>query len=435
MTAPAPTPPPSATLPGVALASRHALAWLVFANLIGMWMAAALLWPRLGDLAAPFTFGRWVPLHLNAHLYGWCALPLVAVLIQAFFPHRKAERWSRAAVTAWSAALAFACVSWLLGRTSGKLFMDWRGASRLLFPAALALLALSLAASLRAGWTGWRTRERVWRLVLLCSLVPVPAVLFWAASPSLYPTINPHSGGPTGSSLLGSTLVLIAILLFAPKMLGLPLRAPLPAWMRGLPALLALHFTGYVLLEQGDASHHAALQIIELFSLFLWPPLLIARLRRSVWTEGTRRWLVAFAAWGCVLTASACVMFLPGWLERGKFTNAFVAHSHLAMAGMLTSFLMVVLVTLNPGRAARGLGDPRTFTIWQAGCVLHILSLFFAGALEGANPGVLFAESSAVTLLYTLRLAAGLAMLAASITWLRHFLPPAASTPSTESIA
>ena len=404
---------------GVALATRHALGWMCSANLAGLWLALCLLWPGAGRIAGAFTYGRWAPVHLNAHLYGWSALPLVAVLLAAFFPHQLRESWSRGAVTAWSTALAFACASWLTGRTSGKLFMDWSGASRVIFPAALAFLAAALAVGLHAGWKTWSVFNRAWRLALLMVLLPVPAILYWAADPSLYPTINPHSGGATGSSLLGSTLVLIAIILFSPTLLSIPPRVPLPGWTRILPPLLAAHFAGYLFLERGDASHHAADQIAGLFTLLPWPFMLAARLRLHVWPDGTRRWLLAFAAWGTVLTVSACLMFLPGALEKGKFTNAFVAHTHMAMAGMLTSFLMVVLIALNPGDTARALGQARPFVIWQAGCTLHVASLFGAGAIEAVHPGVLFGPSFRIDLLYGLRVLAGLAMLDASFRWLR----------------
>ena len=40
-----------------------------------LWLSLLLLWPGLGDLFAPLTYGRWMPLHMNWQLYGWTALP------------------------------------------------------------------------------------------------------------------------------------------------------------------------------------------------------------------------------------------------------------------------------------------------------------------------------------------------------------------------
>ncbi len=52
---------------------RHSLGWLVAANAIGVLLAMLLLQPELNDWLAPLTYGRWVPLHLDWQLYGWCA--------------------------------------------------------------------------------------------------------------------------------------------------------------------------------------------------------------------------------------------------------------------------------------------------------------------------------------------------------------------------
>lgn len=74
---------------------RHSLGWLVAANLVGLLLAVFLLWPGLNDLLAPLTYGRWVPLHLDWQLYGWCSLPLVGVLFHYYLPED-----DRAAITA-----------------------------------------------------------------------------------------------------------------------------------------------------------------------------------------------------------------------------------------------------------------------------------------------------------------------------------------------
>ena len=56
--------------------------------------------------------------------------------------------------------------------------------------------------------------------------------------------------------------------------------------------------------------------------------------------------------------------FLPGVLDRIKFSQALVGHSHLAMAGFTTSFVVLVLVRTtdwNGGAPAwRRAGMPRS---------------------------------------------------------------------------
>src|SRR5688572_18713714 len=101
----------------------HSLGWLVAANLVGVWLAVSLVWPAVGNLLAPLSYGRWSPLHLDWQLYGWCALPLVGMLLAWFFDgdHFRARGHAQLAFSFWSVALALGGVSWLAGNVSGKL--------------------------------------------------------------------------------------------------------------------------------------------------------------------------------------------------------------------------------------------------------------------------------------------------------------------------
>lgn len=176
-------PAPSA----IEMATAHALVWLVVGNVVGLLLAGLQLLPGLNLALAPWTYGRWIPVHLNAQLYGWTALPLVGLLLR-FFGERQERAWlSRLAASAWSAALAVGCLSWLAGESSGKPFLEWRGAGRWALVAAMALLAVALVAA----------------------LIAIPAVTWWVTNPEVYPAYNPDSGGATGGSLLGSSLALV----------------------------------------------------------------------------------------------------------------------------------------------------------------------------------------------------------------------------------
>jgi cytochrome c oxidase cbb3-type subunit 1 len=417
----------SASTEGAGLAARHALGWLLFGCTVGLWMALGLVAPRLGDTLAPWTYGRWAPVHLNSLLYGWSALPWVGLLLRAYAAPLSGWLGARTAVTAWSATLAYGCARWLSGDTSGKLFMDWRGESRLLFPAALLLLSGTLLRGLIGGWRNWDRRGRFFRSALWLVLAPVGPLLGWAADPSLYPPVNPDSGGPTGVSLLGSTLALIGILLATPALLGLPQAPGACRRTRRLAVGLALHLAVLAALPWGEASHHDPLQIAAMASLLPWPIWLLRIGRGVQWPEGARPWLLAFAGWGAFLTASACLLFLPGWLERAKFTNLLVGHAHAAMAGMLSAYLAVILLALSPD--ARGLGSPGAFWAWQAGSVLHVLATKGAGGLEAFHPGIAFSASTAFSTLYVLRLLSGVLLTGAAVHWWRR----ASAPPGLES--
>lgn len=334
-------------------ATLHALVWLAAGCAVGLLLSLLLLVPDLGAALGPLTYGRWMPLHLDLLLYGWIALPLVALLFHAYQPPAGA---AGLAVQSWSASLLVGAAAWLAGETTGKQFLDWQGVSGLLFLAALVVLAGVLAA-------GLRRRFRRGLAALWAGLLLVPPLLAFAAAPSTYPPVNPASGGPTVASLLASTLAVAAIFALTPYLLG----------AAGRSALL------------GPAA---------------------------------RPWRRAFGVWGAVLFATSFPMFAPAILVGVKFTNALVAHSHLAMAGMATSFAALLLAALNQGTRLRGvLADRPSFHLWNLGNGTQVLALAAAGALEAGDPGVVFRGAPAITFLYAVRALAGSAMLAAACRW------------------
>lgn len=140
----------------MAVAAWHSLLWLVIANLVGVLLASMLLFPDINSLLGQWTYGRWMPVHLNLQLYGWCSLPLVAFLFSVYGADQKpAAAWCRPVLWIWSIALGIGALSWLSGHSSGKLFLDWTGYPRVLFPMSLlslwALLTYSLISVPRHG--------------------------------------------------------------------------------------------------------------------------------------------------------------------------------------------------------------------------------------------------------------------------------------------
>ncbi|MDO8545297.1 MAG: hypothetical protein Q7S40_33060 [Opitutaceae bacterium] len=416
----------------------HSLGWLVAANIVGVWLALSLLWPALGDLLAPLTYGRWAPLHLDWQLYGWCSLPVVGVLLTWCFdfgyPH--VRRHAGIALTAWSLALALGGIAWLGGNTSGKLFLDWHGWTRPLLPAAMHVLWALLATHTVWRWKRLSSAERTFRAVVLGVLLAAPAVLYWSMDRKVYPSVNPDSGGATGAALLGSTLAIVTIFLLLPAFLGLPAlgtrtsRAPrleagqrpaLPGLVRrtGVTWALVASWGVFLAIDRGHASHHAPAQIVGLGTLGVWVVLLPVVWRRHDWPAGARPWLIASFAWWLVLVVTGWVVFLPGISEALKFTHALVGHAHLAMAGLLTSVNGAVLVVLTGRRA------PRTaFWAWQAGCLIHVAAMLVLGWHETTHVAGLFRSESWTQALMAVRLAGGMAMAAASIGWLASLLRP-----------
>lgn len=405
----------------IASAAWHSLLWLVVANCVGVLIAAMLLLPDINGLLAPLSYGRWMPVHINLQLYGWCSLPLVAFLLFVYkVDSPKTQPYVQPVLWVWSAALFAGSLSWLSGHSSGKLFLDWTGYVRVLFPLALltlwALLTLAFFADeVAAPRRSLQTANRMVKGAGLLLLLLVPFLIYFAASPTIYPPINPDTGGPTGASQLESTLVIIAILLLLP--FGLVQREPRKnnaikaAWIVfTIEALLCLG------LGRADASHHRPTQWISLGSLLLWIPLIPAYYNAFQWHPATRRWRIAFLAWWSVLVPTGWMLFLPGVLDHFKFTDGLVGHSLLAMAGFVSSLLIFVLVEL--------LGDDGwifntswSFYLWH-GCVLaYVIAMFFAGWREGSEPAFSILPGLLRNSLYTLRFLLGLGILVASADW------------------
>lgn len=393
---------------------QHAVGWWVAANLVGVWLAALLVWPQWGDWVAPFSYGRWMPLHLNWQLYGWCALPLVGVLLKwiLWLPHPQAVGHARVALAAWSVALGLGGLSWLGGVTSGKLFLDWHGWARFVLPIAMTILWTVLAAHV---WWGWHRRSRWNRwghAAVMAGLLAVPAVLYWVAGRLVYPAVNPDSGGATGAALLGSTLGIVAVFGAMPQWLGV-----MRLNDRGSSRAGGIFWTSWglsvvvwLLIDRGNSSHHDVAQILGLGILMFWVPLLVWWWRQFDWGEGSKPWLRAAMVWWAILVLSGWLSFLPGISEKLKFTNGLVAHAHLAMAGLLTSVNGVILNQLDGSRPMR-----RGMHLWQTATAGHVLVLMVVGWLEHSRSDAFFAGASWVTAGYAVRLMAGVAMAFASV--------------------
>jgi cytochrome c oxidase cbb3-type subunit 1 len=401
------------------MTAMYSLLWLLAANLVGLWLAAALLWPDLGKLAGEFTYGRWMPLHMDWQLYGWCSLPLVGLLMGYFLCEDDGAD-AHLGFILWSVALGVAGVLSLNGVVSGKLFLNWAGLGRMAFPVAQLVLWAIL---LRASVARWRrigkpdTKQWIQAGLLLVLLVS-PFSLFWTAGADVYPPIDPESGGATGHSLLASSLGILAIFGMLPIMLRMSLRKTATPWRRIYLGCFVLSVGAWALLGHGNASNTELSQVFGLGVLLLWVPLLWGYYRAHDWPAPLRPWLGAFLFWWGFLTVSGFISFLPGVLDLMKFTNGLVAHAHLAMAGMVGAFNMLVLGSLGEAKARDPWADGAAFLLWQLGTLIYVLSMLVQGVREGLDPTVLFGANTVTSILYSIRLFAGVLLLAANLRWL-----------------
>jgi cytochrome c oxidase cbb3-type subunit 1 len=403
----------------VTSAAWHGLAWLVVANLIGVWLAILLLVPSAGGWLGELTYGRWMPVHLNFQLYGWLSLPLVAWLLKVYRADvPPIAAWSRAALTVWSLALILGAASWLSGHSSGKLFLDWTGYTRVYFPLAIFLLWLVLLCAFLRSWRSHTEalRLRLAKLAGLAILLLVPFAIYAAANPAIYPPVNPDSGGPTGASQLESVLVIVLILFVLPYGLGERKLAG-KQWIRASWIVFAIEALLCLGLGRADVSHHRPTQFFSLGSLLIWVPLIPAYYNGFAWESRTRPWRIAVLFWWALLIPTGWCLFLPGILDHLKFTDGLVSHSLLAMAGFVTSLLLLVLIVLL-GKDGDVFDSQWAFVAWNAGTLVYVIIMLYAGWIEGYDPAFTMVPSTTRTVIYTLRLLCGFAMFAASANWL-----------------
>lgn len=415
-------------------AEQHAFLWLAVGNAAGLLMSFLLLAPSFGEALAPLTYGRWAAVHIDTQIYGFCSLPLLALLLRAYSPPGGPGRLGAWAIRGWSGAIAFLAVSLLTGHSSGKVFAEWTGAARWVFAGALALASAAVLAAFRDRLrflsssgrpeTGLALRAR---LVGILVLLPAPLAMVWAPAPGVYPPIDRAGGGATGANTLASVLGVGLVLALSPFLAGLRPRDG-GHFARRVLAGLAAHFLLVLASGPGDHANGEPLQVAALLSSLIWLPLLWRHLALFPWPRFLRRWVAAMAGWSLVLAATGLLAGLPGMAERIKYTHFLVGHVHAAAAGFLTAWLFVLLGLAAQARGSEGggpAGDATAFFAWQGGTLLHVASLLVLGWQEGAAAELLWSGAPAVRLLYLLRSAGGVCMLFSSWRWLCAALVPA----------
>ncbi|MEY3898052.1 MAG: hypothetical protein RLZZ214_3573 [Verrucomicrobiota bacterium] len=402
--------PPAPEDEGVSTAVKHALGWLVFGNAVGLYLSILLLEPSLQ--IAPWTYGRWIPVHLNVQLYGWTALPLVAWLFSMYEVGRsKSAAWAQATVWAWSAVLAMGALHWLGGETGGKIFLDWKDGALWAFVVALVMLWAVLMMAWRERAGGWTKLK--WRVSLggLIGLAMVPGAIILTASPKTYPPVDHLTGGPTGSSLLGSSLIVVGLMLLLPRVVAGSGNGK-AGW--GTWAYFGFCWIFFGVAEAVGGTHFDWWQN---FSLLLMPPwawLLARDWKGFSWPRDSRVWRMAMFGWWGLLVLTGYLMYFPWILDRIKFTQGLVAHSHLAMAGFTTSFCALLVVFLTGKRV----GGLVSVTLWHVAVVVMIITLATMGWKEGSEPSWMLMKPGWREMGLTMRSVCGILMLSASAGWL-----------------
>jgi cytochrome c oxidase cbb3-type subunit 1 len=128
-------------------------------------------------------------------------------------------------------------------------------------------------------------------------------------------------------------------------------------------------------------------------------------------------WRIAVLGYWALLIPTGWAFFLPGILDRLKFTDSLVGHSILAMAGFVSSLLILILaILLDEDGLIFNARWP--FIAWHGGTLAYVILFFFTGWKEGGDPAFTIVPGPARNLIYAVRLVLGVAMTAASAHWL-----------------
>jgi cytochrome c oxidase cbb3-type subunit 1 len=141
--------------------------------------------------------------------------------------------------------------------------------------------------------------------------------------------------------------------------------------------------------------------------------------RKFDWHATHRRWLLAAGFWAVFLVLDGLILFLPTVLAGAKFTHSIVAHAHLAMAGLLTSLNVLMLISLAPGtQVARTLAGRGSWLAWNLACLGMVIALTVLGFFEAENPLLVPYGGTIVRTIYVIRLVLGAVMFSAGLHWL-----------------
>ena len=182
---------------------------------------------------------------------------------------------------------------------------------------------------------------------------------------------------------------------------------------RWLGWLWMVEFMIFCLLEWSGGTHHDRWQIYGLAGLAPWMGLIPYAWSHYDWPASTKSWRVWIYLWWAVLIVSGWIDYLPGVLDRIKFTNGLVAHGHLAMAGFMSALGMILLGCVSDA-ASRLQGGVKTWNVAVAG---YVITMAACGWLEAGGTAWMSECPAWRSGLLLARLAFGVVMLAVSLMW------------------
>ncbi len=396
-----------------------AAVWLVVGLVLGLIAGIKFHAPEFLSACPLLTYGRVAPAANDAVLYGFCIPAALGVALWIF------ARLSRmplalplvpvVAANLWHLGVFVGTAGILLGLGTGHPWLEYPRAAAVLLFAAFLLIAISAAATF-----GWRKERSLYpshwfllaallwfpwiystaNLFLVSNAPPrgvVQSVIGWwfgnnlvfvwlalAGVGTAFYFLPRIAGRPLANS--GYALFAFLTLIFFGTWCGVPVGAPVPAW---LPTL---------------SSVAAALTVVPLLAILVVTARTVCGACASC--QGgpfcfLRFGMMSFVASGILYVSAAC----PQYSRVLEFTWFGPAQTQLQLLGFAAMILFGAIYELLPQLMGRPLPLPRLarahFWLSISGVLLLVVPLVLAGVAQGeklADANLAFADANAVAL-------------------------------------
>ncbi len=397
---------------------RWAIVWLLVGSIFGLTASLKLTFPDWLSSAAPLTFGRIRPLHLNLVVYGWGSMAAIAVAL--WMVPRLAKRplmVPRVAVWGyriWNLGMCLGAAAIASGWTDGLEWLEFPWQIDILFvigggmagvPIIVTLVTSKVPHTYVSSW--YLGAAFLWFPILFV-VANVPHVHFGVE----HATVNWWFA----HNVLGLWLTPLGLAFayyFIPKVLGRPIHSyalsmvgfwslaffysqvgthhliggPVPTWLVTLAIVHSIMMVVPVI--SVAINHHATM--IGRFSALRYSP--------------TLRFVVLGAMMYTLTSVEGSFEALRSVNRVTHFTHFTIAHAHMGLYGFISFELFGAVYFLLPRLTEREWPYPNLVRLhfWSsfAGIVIYVVGLSIGGVLQGLamlDPQRSFLESMVVTI-------------------------------------
>ncbi len=384
------------------------LVWGAVGMLVGLWIAAQLVWPSL-NFAPYFTFGRLRPLHTNAVIFAFAGNGMFAAIYYSSQRLLKARMFSDTLSAihfwGWQLIIVAAAITLPLGYTQGKEYAE------LEWPIDLAITVVWVVFAVNFFGTIARRRERHLYVALWFYIATIITVAILHIFNNLVIPAGPLKSYSIYAGVQDAFMQwwyghnAVAFFLTTP-FLGLmyyflPKAAERPVFSYRLSIL---HFWSLVFIYIWAGPHHLhytalpawASTLGMIFSVMLWMPSWGGMINglltlRGAWNKVAedpvlKFFVVAITFYG-MATFEGPMMSVKSINALSHYTNWNIAHVHGGALGWVGFMIFGMVYWLVPRLFQTPLYSKQLasahFWVSTVGIVLYVIALWAAGITEG----------------------------------------------------